>query len=170
MATTPKAIFFLASALCFLPLLSIVHAEAPEHFFVEGKVYCDNCRAQFVTRISKYIAGAQVRLECKDRADGRLTYAVDGETDASGTYHLKVEGDHEEEICEVALVRSSDPECAEIDVQNYLRKSARIVLTKDTGICSDHRMANPLGFMVKQPLPECTEVLRELGITSTGLV
>ncbi|XP_022720406.1 olee1-like protein [Durio zibethinus] len=170
MATSLKAVFFLASALCFLYLLGIAHAEAPEHFFVEGKVYCDNCRVQFVTRISKYMAGAKVRLECKDREGGQLTYAVDGETDASGSYHLKVEGDHEEEVCEVALVESSDPECAEINKENYLRKGARIVLTKDTGISSDRRSANPLGFMVKDRLPECTEVLREIGITAAGFV
>ncbi|EOY28007.1 hypothetical protein QUC31_012799 [Theobroma cacao] len=170
MATSPKAIFFLASALCFLSLLGIVDAQAPEQFFVEGKVYCDNCRAQFVTKISKYMAGAQVRLECRDREGGDITYSVDGETDESGTYHIKVEGDHEEEICEVSLVQSSDPECSEIDKENFLRKSARISLTKYSGITSDSRLANPLGFMVKKPLPECTEVLRELGITADGFV
>ncbi|XVE51459.1 hypothetical protein DITRI_Ditri02bG0042500 [Diplodiscus trichospermus] len=170
MATSIKAIFFLASALCFLSFLGIAHAEETPNFFVLGKVYCDNCRAQFVTRISKYMAGAKVRLECRDREGGTLTYSVDGETDASGTYHIKVEGDHEEEVCEVALVESSDPSCSEIDKENFLRKSARISLTKDNGITSDTRLANPLGFMVKERLPECTEVLRELGITSSGLV
>ncbi|XWS19698.1 hypothetical protein CRYUN_Cryun31cG0038300 [Craigia yunnanensis] len=170
MATSLKAIFFLASALCFLSLLGIVHAESTPQFFVEGKVYCDNCRAQFVTRISKYMEGAKVRLECKDLEGGKLTYFVDGETDASGTYRLKVEGDHEEEICEVALIESSDPECSEIDKENYLRKSARVSLTKENGISSDSRISNPLGFMVKERVPECTEVLRELGITAGGLV
>ena len=111
-----------------------------------------------------------MRLECKDLEGGKLTYAVDGETDASGSYHLKVEGIHEEEVCEVALIESSDPECAEIDKENFLRKSARVGLTKDNGLSSDIRIANPLGFMVKERLPECTEVLRELGITSSGLV
>ncbi|XVF27501.1 hypothetical protein REPUB_Repub14bG0112800 [Reevesia pubescens] len=175
MATSLKAIFFLASAaLCFLSLLGIAHAEAltqgSEHFFVEGKVYCDNCRVQFVTKISKYMKGAKVRLECKDIESGKLTLGVDGETDESGTYRIKVDGDHEEEICEVLLVESSDPGCAEIDNESHLRKSARIVLTKDTGMSTDTRFANPLGFMVKERLPECTEVLRELGITSAGFV
>ncbi|XVE88199.1 hypothetical protein DITRI_Ditri19aG0049600 [Diplodiscus trichospermus] len=134
-------------------------------------------RGQFVTRISKYMAGntllvwhKQVR-RCGWSAE-TATHSVDGETDVSGTYQLKVEGDHEEEICEVALVESSDPECAEIDKENYLKKSARIGLTRDNGITSDSRLANanPLGFMVKKRWPECAEVLRELGITSSGLV
>ncbi|XVF25650.1 hypothetical protein REPUB_Repub13aG0231600 [Reevesia pubescens] len=170
MATSLKAIFLLASTLCLLSFLGIAHAGAPEHFFVEGKVYCDNCRAQFETKISKYMEGAKVRLECKDRESGKLTFSVDGKTDATGTYRLKVEGDHEEEVCEVELIESSDPECSEIDQENYLRKGAQIVLTKDAGMSTDARHANPLGFMVKERLPECTEVLRELGITSAGLV
>lgn len=111
-----------------------------------------------------------MRLECRDSEGGKLTYSVDGLTDASGSYSIKVDGDHEEEVCEVALVESSDHECAEIDKENFLKKTARVGLTKDNGISSDKRMANPLGFMVKDRLPECTEVLRELGITSEGLV
>ncbi|XVF40344.1 hypothetical protein PTKIN_Ptkin01aG0105900 [Pterospermum kingtungense] len=161
---------FLSSALCFLSLLCFARVEGLEHFFVEGKVYCDNCRAQFVTRISKYMEGAKVRLECRDHEGGKLTYTVDGVTDASGSYRIKVEGDHEEEVCEVSLIESSDSECAEIDKENFLKKTARVDLTKDNGITSDKRMANPLAFMVKDPLPECTQVLRELGITSEGLV
>ncbi|XWS18499.1 hypothetical protein CRYUN_Cryun32bG0049100 [Craigia yunnanensis] len=90
--------------------------------------------------------------------------------DASGSYRLKVEGNHEEEVCEVALVESSDPECAEIDKENYLRKSARVGLTKDNGISSDSRLASPLGFVAMERLPECTEVLRKLEFTSSGLV
>ncbi|OMO93010.1 Pollen Ole e 1 allergen/extensin [Corchorus capsularis] len=169
MATSLKAFFFFASTLCLVSL-ALAASHSSETFKVVGRVYCDNCRAQFVTKISKYISGAKVRLECRDREGGHLTYKSEGETDSTGTYELKVEGDHEEEVCEVALVKSSDPDCAEIDHENFLGKSARISLTKDSGISSDIRLANPLGFMVKERLPECTEVLRELGITPSGLV
>ncbi|OMO65298.1 Pollen Ole e 1 allergen/extensin [Corchorus olitorius] len=60
-----------------------------------------NCRAQFVTRISKYLSGAKMRLECRDREGGHLTYTSEGETNSPGNDELKVKGDHEE-VCEVA--------------------------------------------------------------------
>lgn len=38
--------------------LSIVlSSEAAEHFFVEGRIYCDTCRVQFVTRVSEPLEG-----------------------------------------------------------------------------------------------------------------
>ncbi|KAF5742341.1 Olee1-like protein [Tripterygium wilfordii] len=168
MAKSLKVIIFLASAICLLSLLGIVNADPT--FNVEGKVYCDTCRAQFLTRVSKFMKGAKVRLECRNREGGDLTYSVEGETDANGGYRLTATGDHEEEVCEVVLVKSSMPECSEESTAEYLRKTARISLTTNNGISSPVRDANPLGYMVKEPIPECTEALRELGITSDGLV
>ncbi|KAF5729169.1 Olee1-like protein [Tripterygium wilfordii] len=168
MAKSLKAIIFLASAICLLSLFGITNAEPT--FDVEGTVYCDTCRTQFLTRVSKFMKGAKVRLECRVREGGELTYSVEGETDADGTYRLAVTGDHEEEVCEVVLVKSSMPECTEESSAEFLRKSARISLTTNNGILSNVRTANALGFMIKDPIPECTEVLRELGITSAGLV
>lgn len=52
-----KSVLILASALCFLSLLGFAYCETPR-LFVEGKVYCDTCRAQFVTRVSHYINGS----------------------------------------------------------------------------------------------------------------
>ncbi|GAV89872.1 Pollen_Ole_e_I domain-containing protein [Cephalotus follicularis] len=163
-----KCIILLVSALCLFSLLSIAHGD--ERFFVEGKIYCDTCRAQFITRASQYMKGAKVRLECRDREGGSLTFSVEGETDESGTYRLQVEGDHEEEICEIVPLKSGNPDCNEVNQDYFLRKSARISLTKNNGIASPVRAANPLGFMKKEPLPECPEVLKELGITPSGLV
>ncbi|GLU22862.1 hypothetical protein SLE2022_389050 [Rubroshorea leprosula] len=168
MAKSPSVILFLASALCVLSL-AVAHGNPIPRFYVEGKVYCDTCRAQFVTRISDYMAGAKVRLECRDREGGTVKYSVDGQTDKLGTYVLTIDGEHEEEVCDITLVESSDHECSEINQDAFLRKSARISLTTNNGITSPVRLANPLGFMRKTPLPECTEVLRELGITPEGL-
>ncbi|KAL5841467.1 hypothetical protein ACOSQ3_012070 [Xanthoceras sorbifolium] len=159
-----KAVMILASALCFFSLLGKAYGDDSK-FYVVGTVYCDTCRTQFVTRISELMHQAKVRLECREREDGKVTYSVDGETDNLGVYHLPVEGDREEEVCEIHLVESSDPECSDIDNKTYLKKSARISLTRDSGIASKNRIANPLGFMKKDPLPECPEVLKELGIT-----
>ena len=53
--TMAKSIIILASALCFLSLLGFAACE--NRFFVEGKVYCDTCRAQFVTKVSEYMQG-----------------------------------------------------------------------------------------------------------------
>ncbi|KAI4338524.1 hypothetical protein MLD38_023572 [Melastoma candidum] len=116
------------------------------------------------------MANARVRLECRTRNTGELTYSVEGVTDASGTYSLPVNEDHAAEICEVVLVKSSQPGCEEVSTGSFLRKSARVSLTVDNGMASPVRHANPLGFLKAKPLPECPEVLLELGITPTGLV
>ncbi|KAI6705394.1 hypothetical protein NL676_008356 [Syzygium grande] len=167
MAKSLKAIIFLASALSFLSLLGAVYGDS--RFFVEGKVYCDTCRAQFITKVSHDMPGARVRLECRDREGGDLTYSIEGVTDNTGTYRLPVDGEHEEEICEIVLVKSSQPGCEEVSTDDFLRKSARVSLTKNNGMTTPVRQANPLGYMKKEPLPECADVLKELGITSFGL-
>ena len=43
------------SALCFLALASLAHAQ--EAFTVKGRVYCDPCRVEFQTSLSKSIEG-----------------------------------------------------------------------------------------------------------------
>ncbi|PON41366.1 Pollen allergen Ole e 1 family [Parasponia andersonii] len=164
-----KSVIIFASALCFLSLLGFAYCETPR-LFVEGKVYCDTCRTQFVTRVTEYMKGAKVRLECRDNEGGSVTYSAEAETDASGTYRIPVDGDHEEEICEIQLVKSSSPDCSEVSNDPYNKLSARVSITSNNGIASPVRQANPLGFLKKEPLPECSEVLRELGITAEGLV
>ncbi|XP_015899170.3 olee1-like protein [Ziziphus jujuba] len=143
-----------------LSLSSVLCSDASEHFFVEGKVYCDTCRVQFVTRVSEYLPGAKVRLECRQRNDSTLTYSTEGETDKNGVYTLPVDGDHEEEICEVKALKSPREDCNE-HFADYDQK-ARVVLTDKTGVTNIARYASPLGFMKKEALPVCAEVLKEL--------
>lgn len=110
--------------------------------------------------------GATVRLECRNREqDTNLT--LKGEevtTDNTGTYHISVDGDYEDDICEVKLVKSSDPNCSEISVEKYFKDAARISLAANSGIASDTRMANPLGFLKKEVNPECQQLLADMGI------
>ena len=103
---------------------------------------------------------AEVRLECRKRADGEVTYSIDGVTDKKGVYSLRVEGDHEEEICEVRAIKSTRSDCVD-PMAGY--EKARITLTKKNGLTSLARYANSLGFMKKEALPNCIEVLNELG-------
>jgi hypothetical protein len=103
---------------------------------------------------------AEVRLECRKRADGDVTYSIDGVTDKKGVYSLRVEGDHEEEICEVKAIKSTRSDCND-PMAGY--EKARITLTNKNGLSSDARYANSLGFMKKEALPNCIDVLNELG-------
>lgn len=105
-------------------------------------------------------------MECRDREGGSVTYSSQAETDEKGTYRIPVDGEHEEEICEVVLAKSSDPECSEVSKDPFQKKGARVSLTKNNGIVSPVRLANPLGFMKKKPIAECGEVLRELGMVA----
>lgn len=112
-----------------------------------------------------YMIGATVRLECRDREqDTSLTFKGEGTTDASGTYHINVDGDHEDDICEVKLVKSPDPDCSEISDKKFSKDVARVSLTTNSGMASDVRMANPIGFLKKTANPECTQLLEEMGV------
>ncbi|KAF2287326.1 hypothetical protein GH714_039635 [Hevea brasiliensis] len=148
----------IASALCFSSFLNF--ALASTALYVEGRVYCDTCRVEFETKISELISGATVKLECKNRENNTLTYAVEGVTDVKGVYRLPVEGDHEEDICEVRLMKSGMADCTE---PFKSADRARILLTKNVGVVQPTRYANPLGFMKKEAYPECRNVLKDMG-------
>jgi len=146
-------------AICLSSLLSFSYAE--DTFFVEGKVYCDTCRVEFETKLSEPIKGATVNLECRNRTvDGSITYSQETVTDESGKYSFPVEGDHEEEICEVRVIKSPRADCNE-----YMEawKKARVVLTKKDGVLQPLRFANSLGFLKKEAVPGCAEVLKAMG-------
>ncbi|KAK8691345.1 hypothetical protein V6N13_074856 [Hibiscus sabdariffa] len=146
-------------AICLSSLLCLVATS--DKFIIEGKVYCDTCRVEFETKLSQPIKGAFVNLQCRNRTDGRsISYTQDVVTDETGAYKIKVEGDHEDEICEVSLVKSPRNDCN--DPTEAWRKS-RVVLSSKDGVNGPQRFANNLGFMKKEPLPGCTQVLKELG-------
>ncbi|KAG5378785.1 hypothetical protein IGI04_026627 [Brassica rapa subsp. trilocularis] len=160
-------IFFLASALCFTTLLHFAAADADDfdRFHIKGSVYCDTCRVQFMTRLSKVLEGAKVKLECKGRENQTVTLTKEAMTDKDGNYEMEVMGDHEEEVCEIILVQSPDAECGDVNNQEFLRNAARISLTANDGIVSNEtRTINPLGFMRKTPLADCPQAFKELGI------
>lgn len=49
----------IVSALCFLAFASIAHAQV---YNVEGQVYCDPCRVEFQTSLSKGLKGIVINL------------------------------------------------------------------------------------------------------------
>lgn len=162
-----SSIIILASALCFVSFLG--SACARDRFFVEGAVYCDTCRVQFLTKLSEFLEGATVRVECKQVDNFKnVTFSKEIVTDATGSYKVEVDGDHEEDLCEVVLVKSPRSDCAEVDRESHLQQAARISITKNNGIVSPIRQANPLGFLKKDRLPGCLDLLKELGINEDG--
>ncbi|CAM8903734.1 unnamed protein product [Rhodiola kirilowii] len=146
-----------AAAFSFASLLSCTSAN--DALLVEGKVYCDTCRVGFETKLTEYLANAKVILECRQRETGEMTYAEEGVTDASGTYRIEVGGDHEEEICEVRLVKSPREDCKDIAAWD----KARVALTKHNGAITPMRFANSIGFTKKVPVEGCEHALEELG-------
>ncbi|KAL6201357.1 hypothetical protein ACLB2K_025071 [Fragaria x ananassa] len=97
--------------------------------------------------------------------------ALDAETNEQGRYSIEVDSDHEEEEeCEVVLVSSPDEDCNQISHELHQQIGARISLTQHNGIAGPVRIPNPLGFMKKEPAPECPQVLKELGLTPDGNV
>ncbi|KAI9184920.1 hypothetical protein LWI28_002476 [Acer negundo] len=151
-----------AAALCMAALMNVAEArkEKDTSLYVEGKVYCDTCRVQFVTPISEYIAGATVTLLCRNRMTELVTVKIDAVTDKSGNYTIKVDNDHADSICEVHLTHSPREDCNEVTAE---LNAARILLTNNVGIVDPVRYANALGFMKKEALKNCGEVLKGMG-------
>ncbi|XP_052483530.1 anther-specific protein LAT52 [Gossypium raimondii] len=134
---------------------------------VIGKVYCDTCRVEFETKLSQPI-NAKVHLECKNRTDERIVYSKDAVSDKLGMYSIPVEGDHEDELCEVRLIESPRNNCNEM-MESW--RKARVVLTRRDGVTDLTRQTNNLGFKIK---PEdvdtkaCVKVLEEMGFVVDG--
>ncbi|KAI3824458.1 hypothetical protein L1987_05918 [Smallanthus sonchifolius] len=143
-------------ALFALCLLSTATVDA-DPFRLKGRVYCDTCRAGFETSATKYLPGANVRVECRDRDSMTLRYTLKAVTDDTGTYEMEVNSDHGDQKCECTLVSSSDPECAE---PNIGRDRATVILTRNNGMNRNARYANAMGFLKKTALPGCTELIR----------
>ncbi|KAJ9546255.1 hypothetical protein OSB04_025962 [Centaurea solstitialis] len=147
-------------ALCVL-LPAMINAGRPmsRPFRLEGRVYCDTCRAGFETSATTYIPRATVRVECKDKAQ-KLVYSMEGTTDSTGTYHILVNEEHgADETCDVVLVKSPMGGCRTADPG---RDRARVVLTSYNGIVSDKRFANAMGFMRDEVMSGCTTLLQSL--------
>ncbi|XP_068637312.1 protein DOWNSTREAM OF FLC-like [Aristolochia californica] len=150
-----KQLIFIA--LCLLPALAAARSVRTV-FTVQGRVYCDTCRAGFETPYTKYMPGAKVRVECKDRDTMKVLYTAEGITNKEGTYKILVANDHEDQICESVLVQSSQSECAAIEPG---RERARVFLTNNNGIASPTRYANNLGFIKDAPIAGCAELLKQ---------
>ncbi|XP_021896091.1 major pollen allergen Lol p 11-like [Carica papaya] len=148
----------LLMALCILPALVTAARPARNPYTVEGRVYCDTCRAGFETNAVTPIHGATVRVECQDRRTMEVVYTKEGKTDASGTYKIRVDEDHQDEICDAVLVRSSQINCSEPSAG---RDRARVVLTNNNGIVSNTRYANAMGFDIDEVMSGCTQVLQQ---------
>ncbi|GAA0187325.1 hypothetical protein Leryth_022296 [Lithospermum erythrorhizon] len=162
MAKPIQIAVLILSALCFLSYLN--GAQGNNDFFVQGDVYCDPCRAQFVTRLSEKLPGAKVKLECREKQGDKVIYTSEGETDASGVYKLKANGEFEDDICEVSLVSSPKSDCSEVTSKGWGKPSSRITLTSNNGMSDTVRHPNPLFFMKKEPLAECIKVYEEMDI------
>ncbi|XP_019153884.1 PREDICTED: anther-specific protein LAT52-like [Ipomoea nil] len=158
------AVVALISALSILALATTsVHGAPAEKFTVRGKVYCDTCRVQFQTRISEYMAGVVVRLDCKNTDNETVTYSAEGETGADGKYNLSVDREHENDTCEVTVVKSPKEDCKE--TMAGLEK-ATVVCTENVGVNGSIRYANPLFFMKNKADERCHKVLEEINFSS----
>lgn len=145
-------------ALLVVPAVVTAARPVGNPFIVEGRAFCDTCRAGFETSATTYLAGAKVRVECRDRNTLQLLYSIEGTTDSTGTYKILVVQDHADQLCDAVLVSSPRPDCA-IVVPG--RERARVILTRQNGIVSDNRFANAMGFLKNEALPECAQLLKK---------
>ncbi|KAK8660178.1 hypothetical protein V6N13_051112 [Hibiscus sabdariffa] len=150
-------------AICLWSLISF--ALAADKFNVVGKVYCDTCRVEFETKLSEPIPGAWVKLECRKVNDEVVTLSREAVTNATGGYNIPVEGEHEEQICEVRVDKSPRADCNE---KMEAWEKAQVQLSSQDGLAQPIRTANNLGFRKKEPLPGCAQLLKKMGFPLIG--
>ncbi|XP_022853914.1 major pollen allergen Lig v 1-like [Olea europaea var. sylvestris] len=166
MARLTQVLIFFVVTLSFLSLPNLIYSEdVPQppvcQFHVQGQIYCDTCRAGFITELSEFIAGAGVRLQCRDSKKGNITFTEVGYTRAEGLYSMLIERDHKNEFCEVNLPSSSRKDCDEIPIEGWVRPSLRFILNTVNGTT---RTIKPLGFFKNKALPKCPQVFNKLGM------
>nr|GME04175.1 anther-specific protein LAT52-like [Ipomoea batatas] len=155
-----KAALAIFSTLCIVAAMAGSGSCLPgESFTVKGKVYCDPCHLKFETRISENIADAVVKLECRNMTTEKVTYTKETKTGADGTYSMMVEGEHEDEICDVTVEKSPREDCKEAAAG---LEKAQVVLSDNVGMHSNVRYANPLFFMKEKVSKDCAKVMKEL--------
>ncbi|KAF3447303.1 hypothetical protein FNV43_RR12486 [Rhamnella rubrinervis] len=145
-------------ALCLLPALALANRPLRRPLVLHGQVYCDTCLAGFETSASNYIAGAKVKVECRDRNTMELLYSKEGKTDSTGTYKISINEDHENQLCDALLVSSPQGDCSTVSPG---RERTRVILTNYNGIASENRFANAMGFTMKEPAAGCADVLKQ---------
>nr|GMC60125.1 protein DOWNSTREAM OF FLC-like [Ipomoea batatas] len=153
--------FLALFALCSLAAAAAAIATATvsdKPFLVKGKVYLDTCNCGFETTATKYLPKSHVRLECKKRDSDAVTYTANAVTNSQGEYSILVNGDRGDDLCDVVLVKSSDPLSGKPDSG---RDRARVILSRNNGLVNDVRFANNLGFTTKQPLASCAQVVAQ---------
>lgn len=113
-----------------------------------------------------------MRLECKNRKSGAITFSADAETNKDGEYQIKVYGEHlqKDELCEMIPIFSPDPNCNEISRDPSVRKANQITLAELKGMSSNTRTVTSIGFLTKKVPPECDEILKKTSVTAFGLV
>ncbi|XP_062094746.1 protein DOWNSTREAM OF FLC [Humulus lupulus] len=155
----------LLMALSFLPALALATRWVKDPLVVEGKVYCDTCLAGYETTATTYIAGAKVRIECKERVSNKIIYSKEATTDSCGTYKMLIPEDHGDEICDAVLVSSPQFDCA---TASPGRDRARVILTENNGIATKNRFVNAMGFTRTDALAGCADVLKQYEETEYG--
>ncbi|CAD5317519.1 unnamed protein product [Arabidopsis thaliana] len=147
--------------LCILPAIAMAARRSnigKNTMVVQGSTYCDICKFGFETPESSYfIPGislslyilsfcfqcATVKLSCKDRKTMEEVYTDKAVSDKEGKYKFIVHDDHRDQMCDVLLVKSSDKTCSKISVG---REKSRVILNHYSGIASQIRHANNMGF------------------------
>ncbi|XP_059625278.1 uncharacterized protein LOC132268451 [Cornus florida] len=119
-------------------------------------ILCDTCCTGFETDKTPYIAGARVRIECKDRKTDGLKYSIEGVTSSTGIYNIEVSGEHGDEMCDVKVV-TPQPDCA---TPSSGCDYACVIITRYNSIVPDTRNVNSIAFQRDQPMAGCTELLK----------
>lgn len=103
-----------------------------------------------------------MKLSCKHRQTMEETYSDVAVSDKEGNYKFIVHEDHKDEMCDVELVKSSDASCPKISVG---REKSRVILNHFSGIATQIRHANNMGFEKEVSDVFCSELIKKYIVT-----
>lgn len=103
-----------------------------------------------------------MKLSCKHRQTMEETYSDVAVSDKEGNYKFVVHEDHKDEMCDVELVKSSDASCPKISLG---REKSRVILNHFSGIATQIRHANNMGFEKEVSDVFCSELIKKYIVT-----
>ncbi|CAK9317724.1 unnamed protein product [Citrullus colocynthis] len=154
-------LFVLASLVPSSLLLEVQAAHSHpsrtySHITVMGLVYCDTCSNNTFSKHSYFLSGAEVRIDCKFKAETprtaeQIAFSVNRTTNKYGIYKLEIpsvdgircaEDSAMVSFCQASLMGSPSSSC---DVPGYRSTSGEIsIKSRQSNICI--YSLNPLNY------------------------
>ncbi|KAM3251353.1 major pollen allergen Lig v 1 [Capsicum annuum] len=156
-------IMLIASIICSFSLVGISDGSTEKKeekkdplLVVQGRVYCDPCRAAFLSNLSEPLPGAGVQLQCHQFKTKKQVLSIPALTNSIGSYRILLEGNHSDESCAVFLKSSPRKDCNTFIGNNEYPTLTAIELYGKKFKNGQTYVTEPLRFLTKEVSSKCS--------------